>query len=384
MNCVRLFYGFVMAFLVIFTLHPALASLSDDDQIIATIIKDIKKHPLDNHLWEKIIKHPSYDLLRDPSPQVFASLGLHAVLNQTQTLIRDSFLQHNLANVREANVLWKSFFVIYDDLKQRELGVDGHQSESHKESQQLPRAIRALKVAKKFEREKSISESANHSKEVEAAQNLQLDILSTGGTFGINFNRRVNAVEAGSIVKSLRALGENIAAPKVQPVNDLLHEFTIKLGNMNQSDVNQAVSGFIKSHNSKFKGVITNKNMLDSLYRYMLRPVLLGAAHEIASRLFKSLSNLSHDQQAMLLNHQTNCAVVALYHVFSAHTLDAFSEIDEVLASRLGGRKSEERYNEVMAMVGYSPSEGDRHISKEEIDGILNLDDEVLKVDAVE
>ena len=383
MNRVRSAYGFAMMFIFIISLHPVLAihaqGQQSDDKIIIKIINDLKDEPLNINFWEKIVKHPSYHLLRDQGPQVFASLGLHSVLNQKKTPVHDGFLQGNPAKVEEVDNLWKSFLAMYDSLKERNLG--GHQSDDHKESKKLSPAIRILKIAKKFEREKALDENADSSKEVKAAQNLQLDILSTGGTFGVNFNRPISAVEAGSIVKSLRVLGESIVKPKVQPVDNLLHEFTIKLASMNPSEVNQAVSDFIKRHNSEFKEVVTDENMLDSLYRYMLRPVLLDAAHEITSRLFKSLSNLGPVQQAVLKDHQTNCAVIALYHVFSA--LGAFSEIDEVLASRIGGKNSEERYDEVMAMVGYSPSEGDPEISKDDIDDILNLDDEFLNLDAI-
>lgn len=386
MNRVRSAYGFGVMLFFIISLHSALAILSsgqqDDDKIIVDIINDIKKHPLDSHLWEKIVKHPSYRLLKDPNPQVFASLGLHAVLSQTQTLIRDSFLQHNLANVKEANVLWKSFFVMYDELKKRELGLDGYQSDAHKESQRLPLAVRALKVAKKFESEKSLSEGRNYSQEIDAAQKQQFSILSTGGTFGMNFNRRANAIEAGSLVKSLRALGENIAAPKVRLVNEVLHEFTIKLGAMSQSNVNQAVAEFIRNQNPGFKGVVTDENMLDSLYHYIMRPVLLDAAHKITDRLIKPLSSLNNDQQAALREHQINCAVVALYHVFGGHTVDIFGEIDAFLQRRLGSKKSEQRYNEIMAMVGYSIEE-DSQDSVNKVGDLAGLDDDFLKLSAV-
>jgi hypothetical protein len=354
----------------------------DDGSLVFHIACNaLKEQSLDENLWEKVMEHPYSHLFESACryingfhiPKTLVLVGLNAIISASDPIqmhIRESFLQQNLVEREKANVLWSSFIAKYDALEQQYheryasrwiRDSTQYQSDVRKEKE-LPLAIRVLKIATIFEEDQFLNENAFTV--VKVVRDLAFNMLSTGGTFGINFNRTANYDEAEAIIESLQSLGENTLRSKI---SDLFKKLKKDLMDTEKSKRAQAISDFIKEKNPNFKGTATDKKSVDTnVTEYVILPILSRfareAADEITQKIFIPYSSaLTLHQQAVLENHQINCAVIALYAVFDNPIFNTFDEIDKILACRssvIAYKSSQQRYTEIMGMVnaGYKRS----------------------------
>jgi hypothetical protein len=187
--------------------------------------KYAKIPPLNSDLWTDVAGEIQRYLPEDAQEQDFISLALSAVVNQKPIKANDrndfpcrtkeeakdinelqqSFMQQGLAKKTEAVELWKTFLQTCNTFSNPKAG---------REAISLP--VRVLEIASLFEEEQrnsfGSSSSFVNSKEIEDMQTLQLNVLATGGTFGMNFSRTANYAEADLMIKSLQSLGRSLRA----------------------------------------------------------------------------------------------------------------------------------------------------------------------------
>ena len=316
----------------------------------------LSKQPLESNLWQTVINHPYSRMLGKISATAFIDGSLNAVLNMTHSPVRSAFLQQNsvefASQAQAVNQLWGTFFSTYDELERKELYIDPAFADETK----LSHPIRVLKIASYFRPISEIDEEPAP-QIIQAMQTLQSNILVTGGTFGMNFNRTANEQEAKIILDRLKHLGESILNRKMQKMKEdsTLSPLIKTLQNLNGTQRLEEISKFIKARNPSFMEHITTENVEKIGREYIARPFILEAASEIVQHLFRAQSTLTREQQLKLEDHQTNCAVMALVPVFfDGKAKIYFDEIDQVLASRplMKYKGAKQRFDDVMKIAG--------------------------------
>ncbi len=254
---------------------------------------DLSSEPLDISFWDKVERESTYDFTDHHNNRYFFDeLAFNEVLlNQDRTGLKESFLQRNITTRQnEANQLWEAFFKVHDDLVVKRISrVHGGDNGYIDRIKGTPNAIRVLG------RINSIEDYLCYPEGRETAQIIRSKILSTGGTFGINFKRTATSNEA-----------------KIM------------------------------------------KDSVESFVRNVESNIWLDIAQEIMNAFFVAYSlPLEKTQQDALNSHQVNCVILGLYSVFNIHQRyspeDPFSEIDRLVAAKKGcsasAIRSKDRYD---------------------------------------
>jgi hypothetical protein len=232
---------------------------------------------------------------------------------------------------------------MYDDLMRQER-ANGHLYYNHHVQYHiLPLSIRVMKTG-------NYEEQSMHQK---------LNVLATGGTFGMNFNRTANILEASILIDELDCLGLLLLETQVQTILVELYRGLESIED--KSNHLPILLKFIKTKISGFdkleEGSITAEYANKIIYHHANTTARFKIVPEIIKILFsKPFSKLSRIQELQLENHQINCAVIALLPIFNNN----FDEIDRVLESRplMKGKNvsyyksAKQRHAEVMQMAG--------------------------------
>ena len=259
---------------------------------------DLSSEPLDISFWDKVGRESTYDFTDQNNQYFFDELAFNEVLlNQDRTGLKESFLQRNITTRQnEANQLWEAFFKAHDDLVVKRISrVHGGDNGYMDRIKVTPNAIRVLG------RISSIEDYLCYPEGRETAQIIRSKILSTGGTFGINFKRTATANEA----KTMR---------------DSIDAFVRDVGSTSWSEV----------------------------------------AQEIMNSFFVAYPlSLEKAQQDALDNHQVNCVILGLFTALNIHSNsseDSFSEIDRLVAAKKGcsasAIRSKDRYDRIAELIG--------------------------------
>ena len=260
---------------------------------------DLSSEPLDISFWDKVERESIYDFTDQNNQYFFDELAFNEVLlNQDRTGLKESFLQRNITTLQnEANQLWEAFFKAHDDLVVKRISrVHGGDNGYIDRIKGTPNAIRVLG------RISSIEDYLCYPEGRETAQIIRSKILSTGGTFGINFKRTATSNEAK-----------------------------------------------------------TMKDSVESFVRNVESNIWSDIAQEIMNAFFVAYSlPLEKTQQDALDSHQVNCVILGLYSAFNIHQRyspeDPFSEIDRLVAAKKGcsasAIRSKDRYDGIAEHIG--------------------------------
>ena len=191
-------------------------SQSHDDMMIYDFFVNIfKSQALGATLWERIIDHPYIRAFEHRLSGEADFVALYTALNQPQTPLHRSFFQQSLDRRDEVNQLWKAFFVAFD----RQISKEHRAQVPQKHD-----AVRAIGLAD-FAQQTMMYQAQNQAQDQDeflrliagpkfkTLQTLQSKLLSTGGTFGMNFHRSANYEEAESMMQSLQSLGHSMQDP---------------------------------------------------------------------------------------------------------------------------------------------------------------------------
>ena len=190
---------------------------------------------LDQDLWKTIKNHSyvqvlSYHYSRSwyTNIALFDLASLYTVLSQkTQTSIQRSFLQQSpedFTNRNQANQLWRGLFA----------EADKEIMQEHRNT--MPNAIRALQSAKATT-EIIEMEAATEDSRAQTLRTLQSNLLSTGGTFGVNFNRSANEDEKQIMIQSLESFRNRTQDPQ-EIIDSLIIPYSSQLTPTQQARLN--------------------------------------------------------------------------------------------------------------------------------------------------
>lgn len=261
-------------------------------QAIPYYFSEAYSEPLSSDIWEQIREDIRSCLGEKSTQQDFVSITFRVIMKKEPTSYCSeetkeqwkSFMQQSFGKRAETNELWKTFLQNCDSFGE------------FKKDIALP--VRVLEIARMFEEEQANAHryaSFINSKEIEDMQTIQLTLLATGGTFGMNFNRTANLDEAAIMIKCLHSLGKNLQRSMTGNSHDVANEIS---------------------------------NVFFLTY---------------------STSNLNQQQKSRLKDHHLNCATIALHAVFKGD----FDAIDDHLRSK-GIGSSKQRYTQIMRMAGRS------------------------------
>ncbi len=202
------------------TLHSL--SQSHDEMMVCDFFANIfKAQTLGAPLWERIIDHP---YIRAFEHRLHGGAGfvmLYTALNQTQTPLHQSFFQKNLDRRDEVNQLWKALFAASDRQNQEEHGMPKiHDAMKVHWIPQIRDAVKVLELAG-FAQQTMLYQAQDQDEflrltaglKFKTLQTLQSKLLSTGGTFGMNFHRSANFDEIYLMIQSLQSLGRTMQDP---------------------------------------------------------------------------------------------------------------------------------------------------------------------------
>lgn len=163
---------------------------------------------LNDDLWNRLA---DYEMVRTSirynHKSQFDSFGFYAVLNQEpRTDVHRSFLQQapaDLAHRDQANQLWQSLFAKSNQLHSQFAKQFGYSDGEYKVSP----AVRALGAVNYSENCGGRFFGTRHKQELIT---LQANLLSSGGTFGMNFNRTANQEEAQIMIHNLESFARRV------------------------------------------------------------------------------------------------------------------------------------------------------------------------------
>lgn len=267
--------------------------------VLKNLKHDLSAESLDTNFWDKVAQNYPYDFTDQNRLFIFDALAFNAaLLNQDKTGIKESFLQRNITTRQnEANQLWEVFFKTRDALMVKRISKFCNHDDGYMERmKEIPNAIRVLECISYIE------DSLWWPERRETTQIIRSKILSTGGTFGINF-KRTATVEEAKVMKD-------------------------------------SIDSFVRHVGSRSRPNIA-KEIMDSFF--VPYPLSLEKA-----------------QQEALDRHQVNCVILGLFSALNTPSNPSealFSEIDTLVAQQknchASAIRSQDRYNKLKAFIEF-------------------------------
>jgi hypothetical protein len=240
-------------------------------------LKNLKDFPLDIELWDRIEKSKyltllsKNEILKTQLPEEFIFVGLSTILDHDPSLIRTGFLQKDFSKREYTNLLWYTFIKRYDELRLLS-------------ATKLPYAIHILQVTQLFKKQ---NEDNSNSKSLEEIISLQSNVLATGGSFGVNFERTATSEEAKVMIETLESIGSEL-----RNVQRILNAFFVDYF----QDLNPAQKSQLKDHQINCAVIALHSALFESLGENVFETIDLA----LRKRLSRSFAN-SNDRHGKLM-----------------------------------------------------------------------------------
>ncbi len=307
----------------------AINVLAKDGQERNLVVNGLRAQPLQADFWDNVTSFPYY-----PSGSLgrrFVDIALEAAKATPQIPLYKAFWQIDASQKKdrdEANAVWRSFFKTYDGVADEEAKHYGSNPRLLQERKR-PLSVRVLETT------------------VEFMSDVSVKVLSGASSFGVNFARKVKPEEAGTMMRSIERMVdqaqrriEERADPFIQLLNT---DFGLSL--TADSNIDEAIEqtvlpalkanapGTIKSDRELWEEYFRPKQetmeQLEQQARAAVGPLAWQEIDKLMNGFFQAYPEaIDTAKQTRLLNHQLNCAVVAL-HSFARNNSDAFGINDE-------------------------------------------------------
>lgn len=314
-----------------------------------------KHTPLDDNIWGGILSFPY-------GPD-FITRALTVV--STYVPLGNAFLQMDgMNNKEQAKGLFRSFLKLHDNSGWR-CSRDGVVFRSHDDPEEvakrnLPLSVRFLDVFS------------------EHVPDGALNVLATGGTFGVNFKRTASSLEAKVMVEAMKKIADNAATKAKErgmPAYKSALLAAVHKDLRISDDEETSQQTIIKGIRRKFGDNTTAEEaLLDSYIKRMQPEVLMGMKNtfllEFQTEIDQLMSGFFQDypevidaeKKAMLSRHQTTCAAVTLYALGKvdpkvmaildlSNDDDLFTFIDSKLQKKVPGADSRASIARVRALL---------------------------------
>ncbi|MBY0462019.1 MAG: hypothetical protein K2Q34_02440 [Alphaproteobacteria bacterium] len=318
------------------------------------LVESLKNRPLQESLWTEFAEFPYFE-----TTKASIKVVLDAVRKQLQSPLHHAFFQVEVDHDQvRVNSLWRSLFKAVDEREDRILAPAERRkriseiqervislSKDDWQRLQFDREVKRLEGALSI-RKLSVAERALGFLSVEQSPDAVENMLANGGTFGINFSRKLSPLAGSIVMKRCQELGQRFG-DKMQSDIEKSNSpaYIVKILNddfglgLTEDTFQRRVSEVEEKLRVKFSKPTADIQDLFPAYleeKGDIKRKNQQIAQQITQKLKNSLfrdfgSILDPEKTRKLLNHRLNCAVVTLFAFMAPHPASMRgSDIDQI------------------------------------------------------